>query len=132
MAFSIIIYQHLDNIDGKQARKTSRYYFIIESSSPLGMLFDHGSDAVTAFLLAVQVMKILQLTYGMQFLCIYSMIMSTYFFAMWSQYSVGYFKLGRVNPVDEGLPIYAILCLVATQADLKAFVNTQHIFGTYS
>jgi len=61
MAVTIICYQHLDNIDGKQARKTSICYFYIENSSPLGMLFDHGSDAITAFFLAGQVLKILQI-----------------------------------------------------------------------
>lgn len=132
MAISIIIYQNLDNMDGKQARKTSIHFIInIESSSPLGMLFDHGSDAVTAFLLAVQVLKIVKVSFGFQLLCIYVLIMSTYFFAMWSQYSVGYFKLGRINPVDEGLPIYAILCLIATQLDLSS-VNQKHIYGTYA
>lgn len=34
-AWSIFIYQTLDAIDGKQARRTN-------SSSPLGQLFDHG------------------------------------------------------------------------------------------
>lgn len=59
MAISILIYQHLDNIDGKQARRTSIYFQNLESSSPLGMLFDHGADAVASFLLAVQVLKII-------------------------------------------------------------------------
>lgn len=76
------------------------YQYYIESSSPLGMLFDHGADAVSAFFLAVQVMKILKLSYSMQLFCIYTMIMNLYFCAMWSQYTVGYFKLGRINPVD--------------------------------
>lgn len=56
--------------------------------------------------------------------------MSTYFCAMWSQYSVGFFKLGRVNPVDEGLPVYAIFCLIATQIDLKYYTSNKHIIGT--
>jgi hypothetical protein len=64
------------------------------------MLFDHGADAISAFFLAIQWMKILKLPYGFQLFCLYTMIMNTYFCAMWSQYSIGYFKLGRVNPVD--------------------------------
>ena len=36
-AFCYLIYQVLDNIDGKQARRT-------KSSSPLGLLVDHGTD----------------------------------------------------------------------------------------
>ena len=39
-----LIYQLLDNCDGKQARKT-------KTGSPLGYLFDHGCDAITTFLI---------------------------------------------------------------------------------
>jgi ethanolaminephosphotransferase len=35
------LYMVCDNVDGKQARRTA-------SSSPLGMLFDHGIDCCTA------------------------------------------------------------------------------------
>jgi phosphatidylglycerophosphate synthase len=37
-AITLFIYQTLDAIDGKQARRTG-------TSSPLGQLFDHGCDA---------------------------------------------------------------------------------------
>jgi len=40
---AMLIYQTLDNMDGKQARKTG-------SSSPLGLLFDHGCDAMNSIL----------------------------------------------------------------------------------
>ena len=40
------MYQSLDAIDGKQARRTF-------SNTPLGELFDHGCDAVSTFLVAV-------------------------------------------------------------------------------
>ena len=44
-AISIFIYQTLDAIDGKQARRTN-------SSSVLGQLFDHGCDAFsTSFIM---------------------------------------------------------------------------------
>jgi phosphatidylglycerophosphate synthase len=47
-SIDIFIYQTLDAIDGKQARRT-------KSSSPLGQLFDHGCDSfsLTFFLLSV-------------------------------------------------------------------------------
>lgn len=38
---SILLYSILDNMDGKQARRT-------HSSSPLGLLFDHGCDSITS------------------------------------------------------------------------------------
>ena len=103
----------------------------VESSSPLGMLFDHGSDAVSAFLISAQVLKILGVSYQFRILALYVFVMQVYFCAMWSQYSVGYFKLGFVNPVDEGLPVYAIACLIATQVDIT-FLRQYHIYGTYS
>lgn len=56
--------------------------------------------------------------------------MSTYFCAMWSQYSIGHFKLGRINPIDEGLPVYALFSLIATQFDIKIF-GQYHVYGTY-
>lgn len=39
-ALGLFIYQSLDAIDGKQARRTN-------SSSPLGELFDHGCDSIS-------------------------------------------------------------------------------------
>lgn len=39
-ALGLFLYQTLDAIDGKQARRTG-------SSSPLGELFDHGCDSMT-------------------------------------------------------------------------------------
>lgn len=41
MGVSFFIYMLCDNTDGKQARRTG-------SSSPMGMLMDHGMDSVTA------------------------------------------------------------------------------------
>ena len=46
-AFALFVYQTMDAMDGKQARRTG-------SASPLGQLFDHGCDAlVTVFSTAV-------------------------------------------------------------------------------
>ena len=39
-AVGLFVYQSLDAIDGKQARRTN-------SGSPLGELFDHGCDAIS-------------------------------------------------------------------------------------
>lgn len=42
-AVGAFVYQALDAIDGKQARRT-------RTNTPLGELFDHGCDAITTFL----------------------------------------------------------------------------------
>lgn len=42
------LYHHLDNCDGKQARR-------IKASSALGMMVDHGTDACTTFFVTLGV-----------------------------------------------------------------------------
>ena len=48
-AVGFFIYQSLDAIDGKQARRTN-------TSTPLGEFFDHGCDAVSIFFVSVAAM----------------------------------------------------------------------------
>eukprot|EP00919_Chromeraceae_sp_WS-2016_P054352 GHVR01129134.1.p2 GENE.GHVR01129134.1~~GHVR01129134.1.p2 ORF type:complete len:100 (-),score=8.76 GHVR01129134.1:1108-1407(-) len=48
----VLIYQTLDNMDGKQARRTG-------NSSPLGMIFDHGCDAMGVVFLALGVGRLI-------------------------------------------------------------------------
>lgn len=43
----------MDNADGKQARK-------IGASSPLGLLFDHGCDAISTFIAAMTLITVVQ------------------------------------------------------------------------
>jgi len=50
-AICIFTYQTLDNIDGKQARRTG-------TSTPLGMLFDHGCDSMSCFLISISLSRI--------------------------------------------------------------------------
>lgn len=83
------------------------------------MIFDHGTDAFVAYFIGLQAMKLFHLDYRFQISLIPVFLMSQYFCVMWSQYCIGYFKLGRVNPVDEGLPMYALLFLVGSQIDLS-------------
>lgn len=87
-------------MDGKQARRTSILIFNIESSSPLGMIFDHGTDAFAAFLVGLEAMKMMHVSYTFQLVMVPVFFMTQYFCAMWSQYCIGCFKLGRINPVD--------------------------------
>lgn len=53
-----LIYRVLDEMDGKQARKTG-------NSSPLGLLFDHGCDSITASLFTLMILKALKCGNGM-------------------------------------------------------------------
>ena len=50
-----MIYITLDNVDGKQARRTG-------SSSPLGQMFDHGCDAITFNIAVITMCRYMQLS----------------------------------------------------------------------
>jgi len=52
LSWTFQCYTFLDNLDGKQARRTG-------ASSPMGMLFDHGCDAITASVVSAHMMKIM-------------------------------------------------------------------------
>ena len=56
-AFAKFVYQVLDELDGKQARRT-------QSSSPLGELFDHGCDALSCVLTTTTIAAAMQLGPG--------------------------------------------------------------------
>lgn len=65
------------------------------------MLFDHGADALSTFMLSLQMLELLHVPNPyLKILTMSGMVMLAYFCIIWSQYSVGYFKLGSVNPVD--------------------------------
>ena len=51
---SVFIYQTLDNVDGKQARA-------IKNSTPLGMIMDHGCDALGLVFLTLGMARVLHL-----------------------------------------------------------------------
>lgn len=53
------------------------------------------------------------------------------FAGLWNQYSVGYFKLGRINPIDEGLPTFVLLCFGGCIFDYEK-LNNFHIFASYN
>ena len=67
--FSVLAYQILDNADGMQARKTG-------ASSPLGMLFDHGCDSSTSWILGMSQLAILGL--GSSPMNLFIMVLSTF------------------------------------------------------
>jgi len=129
MAVSIFIYQNLDNIDGKQARRTRNQHINLGTGSPLGMLFDHGVDSLCSFMLTLQFLEIIRLrNFNIVILVVFIFIMAVFFSALWNQYSTGVFKLGRVNPVDEGLPALALGTLLFLVISSDGF-DEFHIFA---
>lgn len=85
----------LDEMDGKQARKTG-------NSSPLGLLFDHGCDSFTTALLTIMIMKLVQIgNSGFVMLPLLASTMSFYFSTL-EEYYIGGLYLGVGNGVTDG------------------------------
>lgn len=100
------IYSTLDNLDGRQARRTN-------SSSALGQFFDHGCDAITGVLEMIKV----SITFN------FGPTSSTFYFAFlmgvgffmtsWEEYVTHAFYLGRINGPDDGLLFLSIVQVLA-------------------
>lgn len=84
----LFVYQTLDAVDGKQARRTG-------SSSPLGELFDHGCDALSMVIVitgAAIALKLGQLPHWMMFTVVASAGM--FYLTHWRAYVYGVVRFG--------------------------------------
>ena len=88
-ALGLFIYQSLDAIDGKQARRTG-------SASPLGELVDHGCDSVSMVVVILSTSVAIELGTEPVWMFFFS-FMGTFLFycAHWQAYVSGTIKFGR-------------------------------------
>lgn len=101
----LFIYQTLDNLDGRQARRTGM-------SSPLGQFFDHGCDAITGVLEMMKVGASLSLLCNSFMFQIVFLMSIGFYITSWQEYSTGSFYLGVLNGPDEGLLFLSILHII--------------------
>ncbi|XP_072942211.1 cholinephosphotransferase 1 isoform X2 [Epargyreus clarus] len=93
-ALGIFVYQSLDAIDGKQARRTG-------SQSPLGELFDHGCDSISTVFIALGAciaVKLGDYPTWMFFQCFCAMTL--FYCAHWQAYVTGTLKMGRIDVTE--------------------------------
>lgn len=103
-AFGVWAYSTMDNIDGKQARRTG-------TSSGLGELFDHGIDSLNctlASLLESSAMGLGATRIGALTALIPTLPM---FFSTWETYHTHTLYLGYFNGPTEGLLIASLIML---------------------
>ncbi|KAK0160077.1 hypothetical protein PV328_007522 [Microctonus aethiopoides] len=101
-ALGLFIYQSLDSIDGKQARRTG-------SSTPLGELFDHGCDSVSTVFVALSACIAVQLGHypsWMFFQCFCAMTL--FYCAHWQSYVSGSLRFGKIDVTEAQFSIIAI------------------------
>ncbi|CDH51703.1 choline ethanolaminephosphotransferase [Lichtheimia corymbifera JMRC:FSU:9682] len=99
----LFVYQSLDAIDGKQARRTGM-------SGPLGELFDHGCDALNTSLGCLTWASATCL--GQSWWTVGSLVASlgNFYLSTWEEYHTGILYLGYFSGPVEG-----VLMLVAVQ-----------------
>eukprot|EP01138_Halocafeteria_seosinensis_P012616 gb/GECG01012890.1/.p1 GENE.gb/GECG01012890.1/~~gb/GECG01012890.1/.p1 ORF type:complete len:403 (+),score=5.23 gb/GECG01012890.1/:1-1209(+) len=96
-ALSLFAYYILDNMDGKQARRTG-------NSSPLGLLFDHGCDAVNASMFGpVTCISAMAMGAGYELGMAWTLPVVAFFIATWEEFHTGDMILPVLNGPNEGL-----------------------------
>ncbi|GLD48361.1 cholinephosphotransferase 1 [Lates japonicus] len=121
-ALGLFIYQSLDAIDGKQARRTN-------SSSALGELFDHGCDAVSTVFVAVGTCiscGIGRYSNWMFFCGFIGMFM--FFCAHWQTYVSGTLRFGLVDVTEVQVAIM-IMYLMSAFGGVSLWQTTLPIIG---
>jgi ethanolaminephosphotransferase len=106
---AMLVYQTLDNMDGKQARKTN-------SSSPLGLLFDHGCDAINSIFGSANWIISMGLVPSQDPLLCWIVIFGPFcmfYIATWEEYYTGELIMPIVNGPNEGLVGGAMLSLAS-------------------
>jgi len=100
-AFALFAYQTLDNMDGKQARRTN-------SSNALGMVFDHGCDAINAGIGAINLLVVLGIVSSGEWdaflvLSAFASPFVPFYVATWEEYYTGALVLPIINGPAEGV-----------------------------
>ncbi|KAF9010679.1 choline ethanolaminephosphotransferase [Cyathus striatus] len=101
-AAGLFLYQTLDAIDGKQARRTGM-------AGPLGEMFDHGCDAINTTLEAVLACRAMGL--GRSWWTVASQIatLANFYLTTWEEYHTGQLFLGYFSGPVEGIIMIVII-----------------------
>lgn len=95
----LFVYQSLDAIDGKQARRTG-------SSSPLGELFDHGCDSVSTVFITLSACVSVKLGEYPSWMFLQSFFaVALFYFAHWQTYVSGTLRFGKFDVTETQLSI---------------------------
>jgi len=104
-ALLIFLYQTMDNIDGKQARRTG-------AGSPLGELFDHGVDSLVMGMFVMIVSSVLRAGGYATVLGGVTML-SPFYFSHWEEYHAGILIMGELTgPTEMQVAVMLILIIV--------------------
>ena len=129
-SIAMLVYQTLDNMDGKQSRKTG-------SSSPLGLLFDHGCDAINSIFgsaLFISALGLSPATDQWQILALVVAPMAAFYVTTWEEYYTHHLILPIFNGPTEGLIMGATLFACTSVLGVEYWHGYEwynNVFGPY-
>ena len=103
---SVFAYQTLDNMDGKQARRTG-------SSSALGMFFDHACDSINAGVTIIAMGSVLGTGWTPLLFITYLASFIPFYLQTWEEYYSRTMILPPFNGPSEGLLMSMGLCFAS-------------------
>jgi len=125
-ALGLFIYQTLDAIDGKQARRT-------KSSSPLGELFDHGCDSLSTVFVSLAsccATRIGLYPAWLMFQCLTAS--SLFYVAHWQTYVTGTLVFGYVDVTEGQIVVMGVMLLSSLESLLGLELWTMNVFSMFS
>jgi len=109
-ALGLFIYQTLDAIDGKQARRT-------KTSSPLGELFDHGCDSMSTVFVSIASCCAVRLGLYPGWMLFQCLCASTLFYcAHWQTYVSGTLTFGTIDVTEGQIVVMAVMILSSVES----------------
>lgn len=103
-AVALLLYQLLDNLDGHQARRTG-------TSSPLGLLMDHGCDAVNCIIGSLSVSAAISAGPCWKTWTIVINTLIVFCLSTWEEYYRGTLVLPVINGPNEGILLAVVIYL---------------------
>ena len=118
-----LLYQILDNLDGKQARRTG-------NSTPFGMLMDHGCDVFTNIFTSYNLSKLLLVGNNdfFSFSVFFGLLLGFYLMTL-EEYKLGELHFSFINGADEGnffVSTLGIILGITGQDWLEFFINEKY------
>lgn len=125
-AAGLFIYQTLDAIDGKQARRT-------KTSSPLGELFDHGCDSLSTVFVSLASCCATRIGLYPAWLMFQCITASTLFYvAHWQTYVTGTLMFGYIDVTEGQVIVMGIMILSSAESLIGVDIWNSNVFYMFS
>jgi len=104
-AICLFLYQTLDAIDGKQARRTNM-------AGPLGEMFDHGCDALNTTFEVILVGHAMNLGRSWWTIAALGFSLATFYLTTWEEYHTKRLFLGVISGPVEGILMIVLVFII--------------------